>query len=947
MNKLFAATISLWPVMVSAQPAPSAGPLLMQNNLGEIAAHGAQSAARANLGIGTASTLPIGAVAVQNGNSTGEIGGMTAGGTALSTVATQAAGAVQAAGGNASATNVTAVRAPSARTLAARAADVVNVKDFGAKCDGVTDDAAAINAAIAYANTLTFSGKVAARVVFPGGACVVQSAPINLTMIRSHSVTIDGGGTSILGKTAGMAVVDALGSQNLTVRDFRIYGDPTLTPRIGFQFGRNGNAITCGDHNFDNLRIEGYFTLAGAYNFASEGSVYNKLYIQNLYNSALSYDLVLDAFNHFGVTSQFLTQSAPADTRQSFNQNTFTSASFFKQGAGSAIWMGGTRRAAFINSYAAQQVPGPTVVLYSASSADANTQATFDLHVETPSAGPTSIFQFSGPNPNPVAASMYVMDYGMGNQTTTSIFAADTGVTAVSLPDLSLHINSLLSTEPLFDQPTIYTVSGDVFLGNYPTNWNLPAANFKGRVNLAGAITLSGSGTFSALGSGLAQSSSGVLSVSIPSPLAVSSIATGGSVATMATTGTVGVYGGATSGATTFPTISISAPPAGGTQATAHVAQMSLYSAGTSNIDTAGSGYQVNDVVTLAGGTYSLAASLTVTSVDGSGAVTGLSRNYISGPPGGQSGIYTAIPPAPTAVTGGHGTGLTLWKMGWRVLDPLVIDAAGSGYTVLPAVTFSGTTDIYAGGGIQQAATVTLSNSFTAAGASGQVALTNAGTVLGVPGPSGAGVVLAGALMDGTGTRQTLTSSGYVVPANVSLVRLTQTSTLAAATVTLPTALGDGQLLQFVNYGGAVTALTFSPAVNGWTNGSTFAAYTGLRIRWDATAAAWYVENPAASSTTTNGTASPGTGTTVTIPDNQQFTSITPSGALASLTVALPGTFPTAVPCQFIVSQNVAALTVTPPAGTSIVGSGVAATYVAAGTAFTYRLQGTIWFRVQ
>jgi hypothetical protein len=39
-----------------------------------------------------------------------------------------------------------------------------------------------------------------------------------------------------------------------------------------------------------------------------------------------------------------------------------------------------------------------------------------------------------------------------------------------------------------------------------------------------------------------------------------------------------------------------------------------------------------------------------------------------------------------------------------------------------------------------------------------------------------------------------------------------------------------------------VTAFTFSPAVNGWTNGSTLAANTGLRIRWDATSAAWFRE---------------------------------------------------------------------------------------------------------
>lgn len=68
-----------------------------------------------------------------------------------------------------SAMPVTATGSTTARTLADRAADVINVKDFGAKGDGVNLDAPAFNAAIAY---LAANG---------GGALYVPNGQYNLT----------------------------------------------------------------------------------------------------------------------------------------------------------------------------------------------------------------------------------------------------------------------------------------------------------------------------------------------------------------------------------------------------------------------------------------------------------------------------------------------------------------------------------------------------------------------------------------------------------------------------------------------------------------------------------------------------------------------------------------------------------------------------------------------
>ncbi len=101
-----------------------------------------------------------------------------------------------------------------------------------------------------------------------------------------------------------------------------------------------------------------------------------------------------------------------------------------------------------------------------------------------------------------------------------------------------------------------------------------------------------------------------------------------------------------------------------------------------------------------------------------------------------------------------------------------------------------------------------------------------------------------GALADdrGVGSRQVLTGAAYTVPADAGLVRFVQASAVASQTVTLPAATADGQAIQFVNHAGPVRALAFRPAVNGWPNGSSLAANTGLRVRWDAKAAAWQQE---------------------------------------------------------------------------------------------------------
>jgi hypothetical protein len=104
---------------------------------------------------------------------------------------------------------------------------------------------------------------------------------------------------------------------------------------------------------------------------------------------------------------------------------------------------------------------------------------------------------------------------------------------------------------------------------------------------------------------------------------------------------------------------------------------------------------------------------------------------------------------------------------------------------------------------------------------------------------------------------------------------------------------------------------------------------------------------PGASSSTSAGSATPTTGTTVTIPSNQAFTAITPAGSLAALTVSLPLQFPQAKTVQFTVSQAITSLTVSAPTGTTISGNAITGASSAAGTPYSYVRQGTVYYRVQ
>lgn len=93
-----------------------------------------------------------------------------------------------------------------------------------------------------------------------------------------------------------------------------------------------------------------------------------------------------------------------------------------------------------------------------------------------------------------------------------------------------------------------------------------------------------------------------------------------------------------------------------------------------------GTGYSVNDVLTLSGGTSTLTAQVTVNTVNGSGGVTSATLT--------RAGTYTAIPTGFLSFTGGTGSGFQV-GMTW-LLASVTVNSGGSGYDGGSALVITG-----------------------------------------------------------------------------------------------------------------------------------------------------------------------------------------------------------------------------------------------------------------
>ncbi len=183
----------------------------------------------------------------------------------------------------------------SAQTLyIAPYATTFRLTDYGAKCDGSTNDAAAIQAAFsAAASSTAYTSNNAVSIVGPAGGsqsgCVFTSAislvNFNLGTGANTRPRVEISDMTLLCQVTGGICLDMSGASYINMHDVSLRGDGSSTPEIGIQ-----QAITGGTSSawnvFDRVNVNNNFKLAALYNFGSENNAYIASVFNNTYTAA-------------------------------------------------------------------------------------------------------------------------------------------------------------------------------------------------------------------------------------------------------------------------------------------------------------------------------------------------------------------------------------------------------------------------------------------------------------------------------------------------------------------------------------------------------------------------------------------------------------------------------------------------------------------------------------
>lgn len=367
--------------------------------------------------------------------------------------------------------------------MAGSFADVVDVRRFGAKGDGVTNDGPAINRAVQFLreHQKNVGGfHFAPKLVFSTGAYAVDE-PINLTRLQALNAVIEGDGSAILGRCAGQPVVDALGSRWLTIRDLTVVGDKSAMPKLGMQIGRLADGRVADSHQFSNVKLVGHYSLTCLLNLASETVGFDHLFCWNGRADPESYCVIQDGLNHFRTVSKFVPNQGNGPERDfSFNENEFVNCDFRHSGGGIPVWLGDTSRHRFYRCYAAS-TGGASFVLYCGP--NSHTMLDIDCHCE--GRGLRNVFLVTGQSQHAVMRGFSYKDHA--TFASEFVLTRQKPVERVSVQHARIEIGSFYQSGcRVLDNPASWVITG-IFYSSDSQAWNADTS-FTGTVFLHDSV---------------------------------------------------------------------------------------------------------------------------------------------------------------------------------------------------------------------------------------------------------------------------------------------------------------------------------------------------------------------------------------------------------------------------------------------------------------------------
>lgn len=455
----------------------------------------------------------------------------------------------------------------------------LHFKNYGAVGDGATDDTTAINLAFSAARTVVGTSNYSSVKVVCDPGTYLTTGTIDATVLQVYNstklISVVGDGCTILGQQNGIPVLDATGSTSVDWGPIKIYGIGAGVgqyPTVGFLLGRippdsahiNPDASTtalsncCTNvdrHTLTNVVIQGFYSVAPFYNFASEqNDIFHAKFVNN-HTSTTAYAAVWDGINHFDVFSRFITKtysawvtstvyangayvtnaghiyyaptggtsgaSAPTCTTGTCSDGTITwywvhavdgyahlppnysqplsnnscyGCIIQQNSGGPTIWIAGTGNQKFIGGYALNQNSQPIYVLDSTAGSIGNFETT--MHAEGGAANISSVFQFQNGG-TPLIQGLHYEEVALFIKTSAaSVFSIGTGVTSVTIRDLRYRVDIpyTLSTYPIFDTAANYTIQGGDVYTQSSASWSAPAA-FSGKLCFSSACRFVG-GTY-------------------------------------------------------------------------------------------------------------------------------------------------------------------------------------------------------------------------------------------------------------------------------------------------------------------------------------------------------------------------------------------------------------------------------------------------------------------